>query len=46
MKNSSRWLKAVAGLAMAVAAAAGVGHHGVPTPPAGCVQIVRVGAHI
>ena len=40
---NKRWLKAVAGLAIAVAAATGVGHNAVPTPAANrCVQIVRV----
>lgn len=49
MKKPSKLLKAVAGLAVAIAAAAGVSHNVAPTPPATrCVQILRVsdGPHI
>jgi hypothetical protein len=43
VKTPTKWLNMVAGLAVAVLAAVGAGHNGVPTPPAtGCVQILRV----
>ena len=43
VKKPSRWLNVVAGLTVAVAAAAGVGRNVAATPAATrCVQIVRV----